>query len=42
VVGQTFIPTDTTQKRFEIRYDLLYPEFAVGRAGDPAEAGEPR
>jgi hypothetical protein len=41
-VGQTFISTDTAHKRFEVRYDLLYPEFAVGQAGDAAEAGEPR
>jgi hypothetical protein len=27
---------------FEIRRDLLYPEFAVRQAGDAAEAGEPR
>jgi hypothetical protein len=41
-VGQTFIPTDAAQKRFEVRTDFLYPEFAVGQAGDAAETGEPR
>jgi hypothetical protein len=41
-LGHPLIPTDTAQERFEVRYDLLYPEFAVGQAGDAAVAGEPR
>jgi hypothetical protein len=29
-VSKTFIPTEIAKKRFEVRYDLLYPEFSVG------------
>jgi len=34
--------SDTAKKRFKVRCDLLYPEFALGLAGDTVEAGEPR
>ncbi len=28
-IAKTFIPSDTGKKRFEIRYDLLYPEMTI-------------
>lgn len=35
-VSKTFIPSDTGKKRFEVRCDLLYPEFSS--LGDPTGA----
>ncbi len=28
-IAKTFVPTDTGKKRFEVRYDLLYPEVEI-------------
>ena len=36
-VAKTFIPTGTSKKRFEVRYDLLYPEVAVPQDGLTSE-----
>lgn len=36
-IAATFIPGDNAKKRFEVRYDLLYPEAPV-----PQNEGEER
>ncbi len=36
-ISQNFLPADVGKKRFEIRFELLYPEFREEIADDDAQ-----